>query len=193
MLYTAEAPSALRVERGSAPRKKPSAVKKTESAMATCLILGLGNSLMSDDGLGVRAVERLLEDYVLPAEVAVREGGTLGLHLLPDLEGVRDLLIIDAIRADEPPGTLIRLEGAAIPARLAPKLSLHQVGLDELLAVSGVLGHQPKRVVLWGMPPAVLTLGLALTPRVAAQLEALVERIVAELHTWGFSLVRVGG
>jgi hydrogenase maturation protease len=156
--------------------------------VAEILILGLGNSILSDDGLGGHAVARLLERYDLPAGVAALDGGTLGLHLLPHLEGVRDLLLIDTVRGDEQPGTLIRLEDDAIPSALAPKLSLHQAGLIELLAVSEALGSRPERVVLWGMTPSLIGLGLDLSVPVAAGLDPLVERVVAELRAWGVAV-----
>ncbi|WP_129677604.1 HyaD/HybD family hydrogenase maturation endopeptidase [Candidatus Chloroploca sp. Khr17] len=156
--------------------------------MAPILILGLGNIILRDEGLGVRTVERLLERYTLSTEVEALDGGTLGLHLLPYLEGVRDLLIIDAIRADEPPGSLIRLEGAAIPAALAHKMSMHQFGLSELLAVGSLQGELPQRMVLWGLVPTVMEPGLDLTEPVAASLDPLIERIVAELAAWGVTL-----
>jgi hydrogenase maturation protease len=153
--------------------------------VAEILILGLGNSIMGDDGVGVHALERLLERYALPAKVEAREGGTLGLHLAPYLAGVRALLLIDAIQAAAAPGTLIRSEGAELTAHLGHKLSLHQVGLSELLAVGSTLGAMPERIVLWGVVAAVIAPGLELTPVVAASLEPLVEQIVAELHNWG--------
>ncbi|HMQ35251.1 MAG TPA: hydrogenase maturation protease [Chloroflexaceae bacterium] len=153
--------------------------------MPEILVLGLGNSILRDEGLGVRACERLVERYSLPAGVAVREGGTLGPHLLPDLEGVRDLLVVDAVRADGPPGTLVRREGEALAAALAPKASLHQFGLAELLALAGLLGAPPRRVVLWGMVPAAVEPGLELTAPVAAALDALADAIAGELRAWG--------
>jgi hydrogenase maturation protease len=133
----------------------------------------------------VRAYERLLERYTLTEGVEALDGGTLGLHLLPYLDGVRNLLILDAVRADEPPGTLIRLEGDAIPVALSHKMSMHQFGLSELLAVGSIQGSLPERLVLWGMVPTVMEPGLDLTEPVAASLDALVEAVVGELAAWG--------
>lgn len=157
--------------------------------MPEILVLGLGNSILRDEGLGVRAVERLAERYALPAGVAAREGGTLGPHLLPNLEGVRDLLVVDAVRADRPPGALVRLEGAALTAALAPRSSLHQFGLAELLALAGLLGAPPRRTVLWGMVPLLVEPGLELSPPVAAALDALADAVAGELRAWGAPMV----
>ena len=79
-------------------------------------MLGLGNILLMDEGLGVRAVERLAAAYDLPENVEILDGGTLGLDLLPRLDGVDALLLVDAVKAGGPPGTLVRLEGDAIQA-----------------------------------------------------------------------------
>ncbi len=149
------------------------------------LVLGLGNIIMRDEGLGVRACERLTRRYRLPDYVNVLDGGTLGLDLLPYLEGVTDLLIIDAVNAGAPPGSLVRLANEQIPQALALKTSMHQVGLQELLAIMALRGQTPPRVVLWGMEPLILEPGLNLSEPVLANLDTLVASVVAELRSWG--------
>lgn len=152
------------------------------------LVMGLGNILLMDEGLGVRAVERLADAYDLPENVEALDGGTLGLDLLPRLDGVDALLLVDAVKAREEPGTLVRLEGDAIQVALAVKMSVHQVGLQELLAVSAFQGTLPPQVVLWGMEPAAIDWGLELSPPIADGLDELVESIVAELRAWDADL-----
>jgi hydrogenase maturation protease len=148
------------------------------------LVLGLGNILLQDEGVGVRAVQRLAAQGNLPKEVQPLDGGTRGLNLLPYLAGVRNLMILDAIDAGQSPGSLVRLEGDAIHAALKTKTSMHQVGLQELLAVSKFQGTLPPRIVLWGIQPAVLDWGMELSPPVQAQLEGLVRRALAEIEQW---------
>jgi len=155
------------------------------------LILGLGNLLLRDEGVGLRALERLTTSYRLPAEVETMDGGTLGLYLLPYLEGVTDLLIIDCVQTDQPPGALVRLEGDAIPAALVLKMSEHQIGLQELLAVSRLQGTLPGRVVVWGMGPAAIEPGLDFSPAVEAQLDPLVRAVAQELRDWGVAVEAV--
>ncbi|WP_165774791.1 HyaD/HybD family hydrogenase maturation endopeptidase [Candidatus Viridilinea mediisalina] len=145
------------------------------------LILGIGNRLCSDDGLGGAAVERLLERYQLPAGVVARDGGVLGLHLLPDLVQVEQLIIIDAVDSEQEPGQIIRREGAAIVPSASPQLSLHQCGLSDLLAVAQALGSCPAQTILWGIVPASTAPGLSLSPVVAAQLDRLVEQIIEDI------------
>ena len=149
------------------------------------LVLGLGNIIMRDEGLGVRACERLTQRYRLPDDVTVLDGGTLGLDLLPYLEGVTDLLIIDAVSAGGSAGSLVRLANEQIPQALALKMSMHQVGLQELLAVMALRGQTSPHVVLWGMEPLILEPGLDLSEPVLANLDTLVASVVAELRSWG--------
>lgn len=138
--------------------------------------------------MGVRALQRLRATYRFPEEVQTIDGGVMGLDLLPYLEGVGELLIIDAVQTGEPAGTLVRLEGDAIRAALSLKMSMHQIGLQELLAVSRFQGTLPARVVLWGMEPASLEPGLELSTVVAGRLGDLVEAVAKELWDWAVVL-----
>lgn len=153
--------------------------------MLDTLVLGIGNILLQDEGLGVHALERLIQDYCVPSAIQLVDGGVMGLDLLPYLEDLLTLLVIDAVQTGQPPGTLIRLEGDAIPATLALKMSMHQAGLQELLATSQLQGTSPSKVVLWGMEPANVDWGLDLSAPVAAGLDALVQAIVGELRDCG--------
>jgi hydrogenase maturation protease len=155
--------------------------------MAATLVLGIGNLVMGDDGIGVRVVQELATRYRFPSGVTILDGGTLGLDLLPHLEGVDRLLIIDAVATGGEPGTLVRLTGEEIPVVFATKLSPHQMGLQDLLAVARLLGHEPREMVLWGVQPATIEMAMELSPAVAAQFEPLIGQSVAELRRWGIS------
>lgn len=148
-------------------------------------MLGIGNLIMTDDGVGVRVVQRLTDEYRFPEGVTVMDGGTLGLDLLPHLEGVERLLMVDAVETGGPPGTVVRLSGEEIPVALQTKLSPHQMGLQDLLAVAELQGNRPAEMVLWGVQPESVELGMELTPAVAARLDQLVEKVLAELAAWG--------
>ena len=152
------------------------------------LLLGLGNLLLRDEGLGIRALDLLQTRYELPPEVACVDGGVLGLELLAYVEALDSLLVLDAVRSGQPPGTLVRLEGEAIPQTLSLKLSMHQVTLADILALSRLRGTTPPRLVVWGMEPAVLESGFGLSAGVEAQLDALVEAAVTELRQWGIAV-----
>lgn len=140
---------------------------------------------MTDDGVGVRVAQRLSEGYRFPAGVTVMDGGTLGLDLLPHLEGVERLLLVDAMETGGLPGTVVRLSGEEIPQALRTKLSPHQMGLQDLLAVADLQGNRPSEMVLWGIQPESIELGLELSPAVAARFGRLIESVCGELAAWG--------
>ena len=150
------------------------------------LILGLGNLLCTDDGVGAVAVHRLLREYDAPAGVQVLDGGTLGLSLLPLLEEADAAILVDAIRGEGPPGALVRIEGEDVAPAVAARLSVHQVGVADLLDSARLLGRYPPRLVLVGIVPADLGLGFALSPAVAAGLPRLVAAVVEEARALGF-------
>jgi len=145
------------------------------------VVLGVGNLIMSDEGLGVRCIQELERANVLPADVVTIDGGTSTNELLAELENLELLIIVDAIASDAVPGTLVRLEGDRIPAAFSNKLSPHQHGINDLLATLQFLGRAPARVVLFGCVPARIELGMELSSEITAVLPELVERVVAEL------------
>jgi len=154
------------------------------------LVLGLGNILLSDEGVGVHIVRLLQERYEFPQEVDLMDGGTLGLDLLPYVEDAQRLLIVDAVQMDAPAGTVARLEGDEVMAIFRTPISLHQMGVNDLLAAARLLDRYPEQVVLWGIQPAVLDVGLELSPPVAAQVETLAQNVLAELQQWGIQPTR---
>jgi hydrogenase maturation protease len=151
------------------------------------LILGLGNVLLEDDGVGGAAVSRLLDRFAPPAGVRVLDGGTLGLSLLPYLESADAVILVDAVRADGAPGTLVRLDGDDVAPAVATRLSPHQVGVADLLDGARWLGRYPDRVVLLGLVPASMDLSVGLSPLVRASLPELIEQIVEEAASLGFT------
>lgn len=144
------------------------------------LILGVGNYLLSDDGVSVHAIERMLTLHQLPAEIQVVDGGTCGLDLLQYLEGISRLIIVDAVNNRAEPGTLIRLTGDQVPAYLSLKISPHDIGLPDLLATAKLRDLYPQQVVVLGIQPESLAVGVELTPAVAAHLDELVQAVIEE-------------
>jgi hydrogenase maturation protease len=154
------------------------------------LVLGLGNVLLEDDGVGGAAVARLLDRYEVPPGVRVFDGGTLGLALLPYLESADAVLLVDAVRADEPAGTFVRLTGDDVAPAVATRLSPHQVGVADLLDSARWIGRYPRHVVLLGLVPGSMELAVGLSERVHLALSTLVERIVEESAAMGFAFRR---
>ncbi len=149
------------------------------------VILGVGNLLLSDEGLGVRALESIDRHYTFPDGVELVDGGTCGMELLEPLTNVDLLIMLDVIRAGRPPGSLIILRGDEIPARLRHKLSPHQVGLSDVLATLILTGEAPREIIVIGIEPESLELGMALTSKVAARLPELITATLTELEQSG--------
>ena len=152
------------------------------------LVLGLGNILLQDEGAGVRVIERLQAGYAFPDDVTVLDGGTLGLDLLHVLEESHRAIVVDAVQAGKEPGALVRLRNAEIPAFLGPKVSPHQVGLQDLLGLAQLRGHMPGEVILLGVQAGRLEPGLELSPAIAAQVEPLASHVLEELERWGIAV-----
>jgi hydrogenase maturation protease len=149
------------------------------------VVIGLGNPLMADDGLGLAAVARLQEAWQLPDGVEVVDGGTWGLNLLPVIEDAGQVLLVDAITTGTKPGTLHVLERTRIPRYLATKISPHQVDLRDVLALAELRGTLPAQTVAIGLEPEMVELTNTLTDTLRLRLDDLVAAIVGQLETWG--------
>jgi hydrogenase maturation protease len=150
------------------------------------LVLGLGNVLLGDDGVGAAAIASLLDRYAVPPGARVLDGGTLGLSLLPYLDEAEVVILLDAIRSDGPPGTLVRLDGDQVAPAVATRLSPHQVGVSDLLDGARWLNRYPSRLMLMGLVPEAIDLRVGLSPDVARALPTLVAQVVEEAASLGF-------
>jgi hydrogenase maturation protease len=151
----------------------------------TTVVIGLGNIVLSDDGLGVHAVRRLRERHVFGEDVELIEGGTAGLLLLPHLADARRAILVDAIDAGAAPGTVTRLDGGDWMSAVSIRMTPHEVALEDLLAAAQLSGAWPAELVLLGAQPGSIALGTEPTPPVAAALDSLVEAIEEQLEAWG--------
>jgi hydrogenase maturation protease len=151
--------------------------------MSATVILGLGNLVHTDDGVGVHAIEKLQIDTRVPGSIRLIDGGTLGLALLAHLSGVERLLVIDAVDAGEPPGTVMRFEGDALRG-LPGKASIHQLGFADLMVAMELLGERPEEVVLLGVQPESTEWGAELTDTVSAVMSKMLDLAVAQVDAW---------
>lgn len=149
------------------------------------VILGIGNTILSDEGAGVHAAEALLAAYDLPEEVEVIDGGTAGMELLGPLSDTDLLVVLDAVKSGRPPGSVVKLTGDEVPVFFRSKLSPHQVSICDVLAGLEFSGDFPRDLVLIGVEPENLELGLEMTPTVAAKVPEMVALAVAELSARG--------
>ncbi|MBL8341345.1 MAG: HyaD/HybD family hydrogenase maturation endopeptidase [Rubrivivax sp.] len=153
----------------------------------TIVVLGIGNVLWADEGFGVRCVEALQARYTFAEHVQLVDGGTQGLYLIPQVHGARRLIILDAVDYGLAPGTLELVEDGEVPRFLgAKKMSLHQTGFQEVLALAQLTGSYPERVLLIGCQPEELAdYGGSLRASVKAALEDAVALAVRRLAEWG--------
>lgn len=149
------------------------------------VVIGLGNVLLSDEGLGVRAVELLEERYLLPESVEVIDGGTSAMDLLNPLSNSAQVIIADAVKTGAPPCTLVRLADEDVPRFFQTKISPHQLGLSDLLALLTVQGEAPEKITIIGMVPESLRTNVGLTDGVNAKMDEMVQMLVDELGSLG--------
>jgi len=151
--------------------------------MINPLVLGLGNLVHSDDGLGVHAIQMLQLDARVPPEAVLMDGGTQGLALLPHISAFRRVIVIDALDVGERPGTLVRLEGKALQ-NLPGKASVHQLGFADLMVALELLGESPEEVVMFGIQPLSIEWGTELTAPVQEALAGLPDLVIEQLRVW---------
>jgi hydrogenase maturation protease len=148
------------------------------------LVIGLGNPLMGDDGLGLAALERL-RGAGLPGSVELLDGGTWGLNLLHRIEAADQVLFLDAVDAGRAPGDPVVLEREELPRLLDVKLSPHQIDLREVLALAELRGALPPRMAAVGLQPASVEMRAGLSPLLAERLGELVAMALDRLRAWG--------
>lgn len=151
------------------------------------MILGVGCILFSDEGFGVRVIEKLQTLYEFPENISVVDGGVLGTNLLGVISQADQLIVVDAIRNKGNTGDLYRLEGDAIPERIRAKNSLHQVDFLEALTLCQVLDKVPETVIVGVEPEDIETLGIELTPAIQKKVDPVIDMVLSELDRLGVS------
>lgn len=148
----------------------------------TILLLGVGNLLLKDEGLGVHAVRRLME-MDLPPHVEVMDGGTGGFDLLDAIEGRQKVVMIDAIKAGKEPGTLYRFAAEDMENQAKCRLSLHDIDVGDLLQLMDVLDVRKPEILVIGVEPKDMdSASLELSPEIEARLPRLIEVVLKEIQ-----------
>jgi len=151
----------------------------------TILVLGIGNSLMGDDGAGVRAAMTLDGWAGARDDILLRDGGTLGLSLLPEIESCDALIVLDAAMMGERPGAVKTFVGEEMDAQLAGKKhSVHELALSDLMAAAALTGGRPERRALIGVQPEIVDWGLEPSPAVAAAIGEMHQAVRALVERW---------
>lgn len=151
------------------------------------LVLGVGNILLHDEGVGVKAVDKLQAEYDFSDNVQLFDGGTLGLRLLDPISEADHLIVVDCVRYGHPPGTLYRFTIEDFEKRVTFKNSLHQLDLMETLAFAEIIGNRPSTVVVGIEPENILPWGMELTEVVQARLAEMCSKVLEEIAAAGGS------
>ena len=173
---------------GLGPRAEGAATTRAASSPAPrVLVLGIGNILWADEGFGVRCVEAMAGAYRFGPNVTLLDGGTQGIYLVDQVREADVLVVFDAVDYGLPAGTLKRVEGDAVPKFMgAKKMSLHQTGFQEVLAMADLLGDYPEHLLLIGVQPVALEdFGGSLRPEVKGRIAPAIDLALEYLAELG--------
>ena len=151
-------------------------------------LIGIGNLFMRDEGAGIHAIQYILDNFVIPSELEIVDGGTSGLDLLPYIEDRTHVFFADAVNFNQRPGYIGVLTNQQVPALFGAKASLHHVGLMDVLATARLLERPPKQICLIGIQPDSMETGLELTETIQERLELFVNQIIAQIASQGIMI-----
>ena len=149
------------------------------------LVMGIGNTLLQDDGVGVHVAEQFRASLSADSPITVLDGGTIGLSLLPEVEDSDAVIIVDASEMDAAPGTVRQFHDGAIDRQLSGKRrTVHEVALADLFAAAEIRGHSPAKRVLIAVQPDCTEWGLEPTAAVEAAIPGACAAIQALTEEW---------
>ena len=147
------------------------------------LVLGIGNTILKDEGIGVRVAEKMME-MSLPPEVEVMDGGIKGLDLIYYIEGRKKVIVVDAVKAGAPPGTLFRFTDNDIAAKKGIMRSAHGIDFSDVIAVAGFTGTKPDEVIFLGVEPYDLSVSMELSPKIEEMIPILINLVMKEIDAY---------
>ncbi len=147
-------------------------------------LLGVGNILLQDEGLGVHAVNKIKDEYNFSPSINIIDGGTMGMELLSYMEGTDYLLVVDAIDGGEEPGFMYTFTHEDTDRYMSDSISVHEVGVQDILRIRALQERPFSDVVIMGIQPQSLELGLEVTETIQAVLPLLEESILNQLRLW---------
>lgn len=160
----------------------------TDMENVQALVLGIGNLLIGDEGVGCRTAEELSRRYTLPDSVAVIDGGTAGFELLSLIDSRNLVILIDALRNDMTPGTVMVVEGEQVPKAFLARTTPHQLGICDVLAAAQLSEIMPRHLTLYGVEPKQMDVGIHLSPEVEAGMEKVIGAVVDQLRHFGYEV-----
>lgn len=161
-------------------------------AEVKALVLGIGNLLIGDEGVGCTTVSELSRRYTLPASVECVDGGTAGFELLSMIDNKDQVILIDALRNDMAPGTVVMVEGEHVPKAFLARTTPHQLGICDVLAAAQLCDTMPKHLTLFGIEPKQLDVGIGLSPEVEVGMEKTIRAVVDQLRHFGYEVKHNG-
>ncbi len=150
--------------------------------MGRILVLGVGNLLLKDEGVGVHVAQRMMK-MDLPENVEVVDGGTATLDILPLVDGVDRLVVVDAMKGGKAPGTIYRLVPGDAVQHKQEALSLHQVDLLQMLDMCALIGGKPPTLII-GIEPQEIDFSVELSPEVERKLPEVIELVLKEISSF---------
>ncbi|PKN40528.1 MAG: HyaD/HybD family hydrogenase maturation endopeptidase [Deltaproteobacteria bacterium HGW-Deltaproteobacteria-18] len=149
------------------------------------LVLGVGNILFTDEGIGVRCIEQMQEKYKFSDNVTLMDGGTLGTRLMGPIIESDYLIVCDAVLCDDKPGSVYRLMGEDLRKSLAFRDSMHQTDLVDTLGMCEIVGNRPEAVVIGMEPFDYDSMALELSPTAVSSMPVMIDSVIQEIESAG--------
>lgn len=153
-------------------------------------ILGVGNILLTDEGVGVHVINQLKEEYDFPPEVQLLDGGTMGMEILSYMRHTEYLLLVDAVNGGEEPGTVYEFPHQQTEDYFTDHISVHEVGMQDILRIRALQDDPLRDAVVIGVEPYSLAIGLEVSDIVQAKMEEIKTRIIGQLRRWQVEVKR---
>ena len=152
------------------------------------IVLGVGNILLTDEGLGVHVVKDLEVNYSFTPEICIIDGGTMGMELLSYMRGMTKLLLVDAINGGEVPGTVYEFPHQEAETYFTGNISVHEVGMQDILRIRALQEDPLEDATVIGVEPESLDIGLEPSDTVKVALPEVTARVIKQLEAWGIEV-----
>lgn len=152
------------------------------------VVLGVGNILLTDEGLGVHVVEDLKANYTFTPQVTLIDGGTMGMELLTYMRGMKKILLIDAINGGKNPGTVYEFPHRELEQYFTDHISVHEVGMQDILRIRAIQENPLEDAIVIGVEPESLEIGFEPSVAVQQALPEVKARVLSVLRGWGIQI-----
>ena len=152
------------------------------------VVLGVGNILLTDEGLGVHVVEDLKANYTFTPQISLIDGGTMGMELLTYMRGMKKILLIDAVNGGEAPGTIYEFPHRELEQYFTDHISVHEVGMQDILRIRAIQENPLEDAIVIGVEPESLDVGFEPSVPVQKALPEVKDRVLCVLREWGVQI-----